>query len=450
MTDEEKTKLEKVLAAVQAKLGITAAEAEIIEDQAPEGDAKADALKDNADRIASLEETVKELTEQLTKPDYSSIDAEVDPDAVEELIDESGQPKHSFKSMGDFTSQIYTQGPNGAKASDEMKRWQGESAEYIKATQTVGAAETGGTLVPIEYASAALERARTESYIYANAVKIPMGTQTIDMPYIESFNERDGRVDGNVEWLWKGEEAQLTARNFESGVVSLRLNKCTGFCKVTDELLKFSPQSIETLVSNSFNRGLIRAINRSCLRGTGAGQPRGVIGAPCTIDVPKATGQVADTFVYRNVLDMTARLYADDDNGIGEGAWFANKTVLPQVGLLNVAVGTGGYGIFLANNSIQGKPEMSLLGIPLKWSSLCGKVGDSGDIGLYNWAKYLIGHPAGGEGMEVASSIHFYFDYASTAYRFIFYMDGQPWWPTEFVPEYGDSQSPFLTLADRA
>lgn len=126
-----------------------------------------------------------------------------------------------------------------------------------------------------------------------------------------------------------------------------------------------------------------------------------------------------------------------------------NKTVLPQVGKLSQVVGTGGSGVFLANQSVQGKPEFSLLGLPIKWSPCMSIVGDLGDVVLTDWTQYLIGQPSGG-GTEMVQSIHFYFDYGATAFRFTFYMDGQPWWPQDFQPERGDSQSPFVTLAARA
>jgi hypothetical protein len=54
--------------------------------------------------------------------------------------------------------------------------------------------------------------------------------------------------------------------------------------------------------------------------------------------------------------------------------------------------------------------------------------------------------------MQFASSIHLRFDYDQTAFRFVFRIDGQPWWPTAATPLYAtsDTLSPFVTLAERA
>ena len=53
--------------------------------------------------------------------------------------------------------------------------------------------------------------------------------------------------------------------------------------------------------------------------------------------------------------------------------------------------------------------------------------------------------------VDSAYSIHLKFDYAQTAYRLIFEMDGQPWLNSKITPFKGSSTtSPFVTLATRA
>jgi len=167
------------------------------------------------------------------------------------------------------------------------------------------------------------------------------------------------------------------------------------------------------------------------------------------ISVANATNQIADTFILDNIGDMFARLYSQTDD-IGSGKWYANRTLVPQLIQLNQASGTGGNGVFLVDGQIQEKPRYALLGIPLTFSNQMGKVGDQGDIGLFDFSQYLIGLPAGGLDGELATSIHFHFDYGSTDFRWTIDIDGQPWWPAEYKPPYGDSQAPFIILDERA
>jgi len=189
------------------------------------------------------------------------------------------------------------------------------------------------------------------------------------------------------------------------------------------------------------------AMNKAVLRGTGAGQPLGVIGHQATIEVPKEDGQPNQSLIYDNVLEMMAVLYSADD-GLGSGIWYANKNLFPQMGKLSLAVGAGGSGVFLTNSQIQMSPGMAFLGLTLRLSRYMSSKGDAGDIGLFDWTQYLIGQPTG-EQVETAQSIHLRFDYNEMTFRFNTELGGMPWWPEKYTPLYGDQQSPFVTLAER-
>lgn len=368
---------------------------------------------------------------------------------IEERGPEEGVLPHKFKSLAHFAHDIVTAGRDNRGASVELIDWQKTVDEYFtKATQTAGDAELGGTLIPTEYSNIVLERTFALSTILQNALVIPMVTNKIDIPMLEGFDQSQGKVDGNVVWYWTGEEKQYAGSDFKTAAVGLVLHKCTGMAVVTNELLKWSRTSIEPLVQRAFERGLNMALNRAFIEGTGAGQPQGVLNSPATVSVPKATNQDPDTFILDNVLDMIARLYSPNET-IGEGFWYMNKTVLPQLGKLSVAVGTGGNGLFMVNNSIQGRPDFSLMGIPIRFSQFMKVVGDVGDVGLFDWSQYIVGQPVGA-GVESSQSIHLYFDYDKTAFKFTFYIDGRVWWPDNYKPLHGDSQSSFVTLAARA
>lgn len=350
-----------------------------------------------------------------------------------------------FKSLGHLGYELVKAGPGWQNASDELRAWD----KHCKATMTSGDFEEGGALIPTEIASQVLERVARLNTFMANAMVMPMATLKLDIPMITGFDESQGAVYGNTIWYWTSEEGQRTATNFETGTVELVLRLCTGMAVVNNALTKFSPQSIDAILNRAFERGMNFAINKAVLRGTGAGQPQGVLEAECLYTVPKATGQAADTFIYDNVLDMLAALYSMDDESIGNGYWYMNKTVLPQLGKLNVVVGTGGAPIFISNAA--DRPELTLFGLPIRWSGQMSAIGDVGDTGLFDPSQYIIGQPtAGGPGdPTVEQSIHLYFDYNKTAFRFTFWMDGQPWWPSTFVPAYGTEMSPFVTLAAR-
>lgn len=441
--EERIAKLRQIIGKEEEIVDETEEATEYVKEKAPEDQRKVATIEELQEKVAVHEKTIAQLLDAISAPDLSNVD----------LPPEEKHPgyiEHQFTCFDEFALDLFKEGPASRDASDKMVNWRRRTKEIQKATMTAGDAEVGGTLIPVEFASELLDRVKRINPILSRAQIIPMQTNKIDIPYLESFDESQGKVVGAVAWYWEGEEDQFTGSNIETGAVELVLRKCSGLARVSRDLLKYSPQSVIAILRRAFDYGMNRTINKVALRGTGAGQPLGVIGASgACLDVAKATGQTADTYIYDNILDMVARLYVADDD-LAPAVWLANRTVLPQVGKLSVAVGTGGSGIFLVNSQIQNAPNYSLMGIPLQWSSLCSAVGDSGDVVLGDWSQYLVGQPAGSPGAEFAQSMHLYFDYASMAYRFIFDMDGKPWWPEEYRPEYGDSQAPFVTCADRA
>jgi HK97 family phage major capsid protein len=89
-----------------------------------------------------------------------------------------------------------------------------------------------------------------------------------------------------------------------------------------------------------------------------------------------------------------------------------------------------------------------LLGRPIVICEHCRALGQTGDVIFADLRQYLALTKAGG--LETASSIHLWFDYDVTAFRFTFRIDGQPWLSQPISPAHGStSMSPFVALAKR-
>jgi len=370
---------------------------------------------------------------------------------IEDNAEHNPLHKGKFKSLNHFLTDMVKEAGNNLTA--EMADWRQVVADSgkkgmgnIKATQTVGSMEAGGALMPEGFSTEVYERLIVESPIMRQAQIIPMQELILNIPYIAGFDESQGFYFGNVKWYWTGEGATKTSTNFETGTVTLQLNELTGMVTATDLLLKHSPTSVKAIIDRAFSRGMAQAITRACIRGTGAGMPQGVFNAVCEIERAKETGQAADVITTRNLYDMLARLYSPDGR-VGEGTWYANKTTMPTLGELTIGVGTGGTALFL--DRIQDPAVWRLLGMEIEFNTMMSAVGDNGDIGLFDWSQYMIGQWGSG-GVEEDMSIHLYFDTNKTAFRFVTLFDGRCWWPETFKPEYGDPQSPFVTLAERA
>lgn len=316
-----------------------------------------------------------------------------------------------------------------------------------KTALSEGDSEQGGYLVPIEYRRELLKIAIEKSNILNRCTKVPMATNAIRFPYLSGFDRSGGLIHGGVEFVWLDEAADKTAKKPKFGQIELRLKKCAALVKSSDEILEDSWISMEPVLRDAFTDGLAFQLDWVFLNGSGAGQPYGVLNVPCLITVTPETGQASSTIVFENIVKMYARLWRKS-----AGVWFANHDVLPQLMTMSIAVGTGGVPVYLPAGGASGKPYDTLMGLPVIWTEHCQTLGTKGDIYLCDWSQYLVGQKAGrGAGLKFDTSIHLYFLSDETAFRFVYRVDGQPWWPSALKPRYSsDTLSPFIALDNRA
>ena len=184
------------------------------------------------------------------------------------------------------------------------------------------------------------------------------------------------------------------------------------------------------------------------LNGTGAGQPRGVLNDPALITVAKVSGQTADTIVWQNIKDMFNRLHPASVNN---AVWVCNANTREQLLSLvqpiqNVAGSENVGGSWVpAMREVAG--GWQLLGIPVLFSEKLPQLGDSGNILLADFSKYIVGIR---REMTLDKSGHLRFDYDETTYRAILRVDGQGSWSEAVTPRNGATLSWCVTLAARA
>ena len=176
------------------------------------------------------------------------------------------------------------------------------------------------------------------------------------------------------------------------------------------------------------------------LRGTGAGQPRGVLNDPALVTVAKETGQAATTLVYENLTKMFARLHA---SSVSRSVWVASPTTIPQLLGLSIAVGTGGSFISAMSES---NGEFRILSRPILFTEKLPTLGTVGDIILCDFSQYTIGMR---RGFIVDRSQHVGFQTDEMAWRGILRVDGQGRWKSAFTPRNGDTQSWCVACATR-
>jgi len=409
---------------------------------------------------------VKPMLEEQNKT-ISDVQTMVD-DKVKEMASQFGRkpvitggedmlvqdPKGGFKSLSHFARDVYlAEKTAGRRISKELLSWEEVVRKTTPVTKAAGTgmsegdSEYGGFLIPEEFRNDILMAVEQSNELLPRCMSVPMGASTIKIPYVNGFDESGGLVWGGIQWYWTDEEAAYSETRPKLGRVTLSLKKLTGLAYMSEEILEDSPVSMEQLLRRGFSDGLSFQINKVLIRGTGAGQPLGFLNAPCLISTTAETGQTAATIVYENILKM----YAHSSNP-GNSIWIANQGVLPQLATMSLAVGTGGAPVFLPANGASGTPYNTLMGRPIVWNNHCSALGTVGDILFVDLSQYLVGMKAGqGMGGRFDMSIHLKFDYGQVAYRFMFRIDGQPWWPTYLTPAQGTNYlSPLVALATRS
>lgn len=388
--------------------------------------------------------SVKEALAEASKPKVplAGKDLQVEVDTPE-IIKEG---KGGFKSFSHFAHDVYKSGAEMTNPTDGMKAWEGI---YTKATgQGTSVFSEGGALVPDQFIATLLEKPWAESPLLSQVQQIPISQgNTIEIPYINETSRADGSRQGGIRVYRKAEATQYTASTTAVGRLKLHAQKLTGLVYVTDELIKFSAISIESILSRMFSREFQWKIVDEMLNGTGGMEMLGILNAACKTTVAGENGQAAKTIVAENLVNMWSRLFAEVRGG---AVWLINQDCLPQLMTLTIDSGTGSTPVYLPPGGYSQSPYGTIFGRPVLELEQCKTLGTEGDIYLAAFSEYVYSPTP--SGLEGASSVHLKFDYGETAFRFELYNDGRPWWSSYITPYSGSTNylSPFVTLAVRA
>ena len=296
----------------------------------------------------------------------------------------------------------------------------------------------GGFLVPGEYAKEIHNVALENELVMPLATVQPMISSDIKIPAME-IGDHSSNLYGGFTASYTAEAGTMSEANPKTRQMLLTAKKLTGFLRFSNELMDDVPNG-EQQILNICGKGLAWYRDRSFLKGTGAGQPLGILNGPCLIAISQEPGQ-GSTIIYENLTNMMARLHpACFPNSV----WVCHQSTIPQLLTLSVAVGTGGSHIPVMTES-NGK--FSMLTRPVIFTEKTEVLGSQGDILLADMSQYVVGLRSE---MRIDLSQHVYFTSDEGAARLIERHDGQPLWGEALTLEDGSTTvSPFVTLETR-
>ncbi len=390
---------------------------------------------------ANLEVCLREadIDGKLSKPIRDGIKPDPIPHLDELQAKFPGLPAKEFRfsTMGDQLIAV-------ARAADPSY---GVDRKLMRAAagMSEGVPSDGGFLLQMDYASDVKTRMFSTGQILPRVTRLPISasSNSITIPAAADDTESAG-VFGGIVAYWLGEAADKTPSAPKLREMVLKLKKLAAVVPTTDELLA-DRVALESWVRIGSNRAIVKEAEKQIIRGSGAGQPLGIINSGALVTVSAEGGQLADTVIYENIVNMWSRMYADSR---ANAVWLINQSIEPQLFTMGLAVGLGGIPVYMPPGGVSAAPYGTLFGRPVIPSNYCSKLGDVGDIILADFSEYLWIEKGG---IQEAVSIHYAFISDQTYYRFVMRCDGQPAWSKVFTPEQATTatQSPFVTLAAR-
>lgn len=409
-------------------------------------DAKADALKAEIDQLNKRDELKAKadarkasLQEPVTRPTSPVRERAVTGSVRERVVDD---PQGGFRDYGQFLSAVQNASKPGAAINENLLAL---NAAYGNNSEN---GSEGGFLIPPEYSNRIFERVEGDLPILSQCDRLTLSGNSVTVNGMADHDRSSTTYrNGGVVVYWVGEGDQITRSSLKFRQASLRLHKLAALSFVTEEemtdVANFGARLLGKQAS-AIQDELIEKV----MFGTGVGQPLGAFTgtSPC-VEVAKEDSQTADTIVAENIVKMWADVY---DSSRGMGSWYFNGECWPQLATLFIEVGVAGYPVLMPAGGFANAPTNTIFGRPALSTDHCEALGDSGDILFGDWSQYLLALKGT---TETAMSIHLRFDYAETAFRSIFRVDGRPAWDSNLKPRKGASTrrvSPFVKLAARA
>jgi len=245
----------------------------------------------------------------------------------------------------------------------------------------------GSFIIPSKFLAQMIDFMSEESIVMPRAkqYKLARGQGSeLKVPAYEAYDFTGGAVSG-ISLAFTPEGGSISETTPELRQVSLKLNKISGYCEVTDESLLSSAINASELVSNLFGKALAWTLDRHfILTGTGSGEPLAIINGNDFLGQAGEVGQDASTVKVENISGMLKKLHV---GAWGKALFIANVSLIDDLMRLAWATGTS-YIPCPAYSSKTGK--WNILGIDLKFSQHTNYIGSANCIILADFSRYIV------------------------------------------------------------
>jgi HK97 family phage major capsid protein len=270
------------------------------------------------------------------------------------------------------------------------------------------------------------------------ARRMPVGPNSISgwINGVDETSRATGSRWGGVRGYWLSEGDAMTASQPKFKRINWELNQLAVLQYATDNMLRDS-NLMDSVIRQSSMEELKFMVNDSFFRGTGTGQPKGILNGGSVISAVRTNATNID---HDDIVRMRIRF---DPNAYSRAVWLANPDIQGELDTLNFTSGT--TGILSPYVTYTADGVTMLRGRPVIFNEFSPTLGAVGDLLLVDPNDYLYWE---GAGIEGASSIHVQFLTNQTVFRFIYRVDGMPATTTATTRyQSTDTVSPYVALA---
>jgi HK97 family phage major capsid protein len=350
-----------------------------------------------------------------------------------------------FKNVADQLQAI--KNLSAGRVDPRMKRIQAKSLEWLAGAPDEKKALLGSNeIIPSQgeflleptISAEFLKPLHEEGPLTQFARRMPVGPNSINgwINGIDETSRATGSRWGGVRGYWLSAGDAMTASQPKFKRINWELNQLAVLQYATDNMLR-DATLMDSVIRESSLEELKFLVNDAFMRGTGVGQPKGILSAGGLISAVRTDANEIDG---DDVIRMVARI---TPSAYSRMVWLASPATMGQIDKLNFTSGSTGilspYVTYTANG------VTNLRGRPVVYNEFSPSLGAVGDLLLWDPQDYLYWEGAGVEG---ASSIHVQFLTNQTVFRFIYRVDGMPATTSEITPyQSTDTVSTVVGLA---
>lgn len=310
----------------------------------------------------------------------------------------------------------------------------------IKNSMSETVPSDGGFLVPGETAARIHAVSLENEIVLPRCFVQPMRSNSINIPAMV-IGDHSTALFGGFTASYTAELGTIAENSPKARGMELLAKKLTGLIRFSSELQADTPGGM-TQIEQLCGKGLAWYRDKAFLKGTGAGEPLGILNADCTIEVSKEDGQADNTILWENLTKMAARMFA---GSFSNSVWVAHQSTIPQLSSLAIPIGLSGEYVKAMSEGADG--QFRILTRPVLFTEKTEPLGTRGDIMLADFSQYVVGLRSD---MRFDTSIHVHFTTDELLSRIIERHDGQPLWDEALTLEDGSTTvSPFVVLEDR-